>query len=137
MNAELIMFVAGISSFVLTSAWVMSRHLRERYAIGWMAASSILMLVGIFPASVMRLAEVVNMSYAAFALLIVGTIGYVLFFSITITLSRLMRMNVDLAQKVAFLELELRQAKELQGGNTETTEHGEYPYERKIGSVHG
>ena len=110
MNAELFMLVGGTFGFLLTLYWVRSRDLREKYAVGWMLVAAILLLCGLFPSVIMRLADASRLSYPAAVLFVALTFIYGYAFSVSVSLTRQHRTSHRLVQQVALLEERLRRA---------------------------
>lgn len=108
MNAERLMMLGGIASFVLTVYWVRNRDLREKYAVGWTALAGLLLLLGLFPEGIMWFAERSRLSYPAAVLFLALGVIYVFSFVVTVSLTRQYRANVRLSQEVAILEERLR-----------------------------
>jgi hypothetical protein len=107
------MFVGGLSAFVLTIYWVRSRRLRERYAIGWLILATALLLCGVFPGGIMRLAEAAHLSYSSAVLFVALTAIYCFSFLVTVSLTRQHRHSTRLLQELALVksrlaELEMR-----------------------------
>lgn len=101
MNAEQLMLIAGISAFVVTLIWVRNREIREKYALWWVLISSCLLLLGIFPRTIMGLADAWKLSYPAMVLFVGLTLIYSFAFFVTVSLSRQYRRNMQLAQELA------------------------------------
>lgn len=104
MTAERLMFVGGVSAFLLTIYWVRSRRLRERYAIGWLVVATALLLCGMFPGAIMRLAETAHLSYASAVLFVALTAVYCFSFLVTVSLTRQHRQSTRLLQELALLK---------------------------------
>jgi hypothetical protein len=104
MNAELLMLLGGVTAFCLTIYWVRGRELREKYALLWILAAVVLLLVGLFPDVLKRLAEACHLSYPAAVLLIALTAIYVFSFTVSVSLSHQHRRNVRLTQELALLK---------------------------------
>jgi hypothetical protein len=104
MNAETLMMVGGISAFMLTVYWVRSRGLRERYAIAWLLVAVLLLLCGLFPHVIMRLADATRLSYPSVVLFISLAAIYFYSFFVSVSLSRQYRRNVRLMQETAILK---------------------------------
>jgi len=104
MNAELLMLLGGVTAFCLTIYWVRSRELREKYALLWILAAVVLLLVGLFPDVLKRLAEACHLSYPAAVLLIALAAIYVFSFTVSVSLSHQYRRNVRLTQELALLK---------------------------------
>lgn len=108
MNAELFMLLGGTIGFLLTLYWVRCRDLREKYAVGWMLVATILLLCGLFPSVIMRLADASRLSYPAAVLFVALTFIYGYAFSVSVSLTRQHRTSNRLLQQVALLEERLR-----------------------------
>jgi hypothetical protein len=78
-------------------------HLKERYALLWLATAGAGLVLGVFPGLYIRLCELLRFQYITllFALYFFFTLGLVLSFSIVI--SRLSERNRELTQEVALL----------------------------------
>src|SRR5579885_2053173 len=108
LSAELLMLVGGVFAFALTVYWVRSRELREKYAVGWLAVATLLLLIGLFPGVLMHLAELAHLSYAAAVLFVALAAIYVFSFMVSVALSRAYRREVRLTQEIALLEERIR-----------------------------
>ncbi|HVW02184.1 MAG TPA: DUF2304 domain-containing protein [Planctomycetaceae bacterium] len=108
MDAERLMLVAGIAAFALTIHWVRSRELRERYAIGWISLSVLLLIAGLFPDILKRLAELCHLQYPSAVLFLALGAIYTFSFFVTVSLSHEHRRSVRLSQEVALLEQRVR-----------------------------
>lgn len=108
MTAELLMLIGGVSSFLITVRWVRQRHLREKYAVGWLAVATLLLLCGLFPRIIMSWAESAHLSYPAAVLFVALTLIYPFSFFVSLSLTRQYRRNVRLMQELALLEQRVR-----------------------------
>ncbi len=108
MNAERLMMIGGIASFVLTIHWVRNRDLREKYALGWTALAALLLVVGLFPGLLMTFADSAHLSYASAVLFLALGIIYMFAFLLSVSLTRQYRSQVRLTQEVAILEEKIR-----------------------------
>ena len=108
MDAERLMLVAGVAAFALTIHWVRSRELRERYAIGWISLSVVLLISGFFPDLLKRLAELCHLQYPSAVLFLALGAIYTFSFFVTVSLSHEHRRSVRLSQEVALLEQRVR-----------------------------
>lgn len=77
--------------------------LKERYALLWLATSTVGLIVGFFPGLIVSMARVMHFQYLTvlFSLSFIFTLALVLSFSIVI--SRLSDRNKHLTQEVALL----------------------------------
>jgi hypothetical protein len=107
MTAETLMLAGGVTAFLLTVYWVRSRDLREKYALGWLAVASLLLLLGIFPELIMGFAERARLSYPAAVLFVALTLIYLFSFTVSVSLSHLYRRTIRLTQEVAILKQRL------------------------------
>lgn len=108
MNAERLMMLGGIGSFVLTLYWVRNRDLREKYAVGWTALAGLLLILGLFPEMIMWAAQTSHLSYASAVLFVALGLIYSFSFVMTVSLTRQYRANVRLTQDLAIMEERLR-----------------------------
>ena len=109
MNAELLMLVGGCAAFMLTVYGVRSRDLREKYAIMWVTVAFLLLLCGLFPQSIMRLADASRLSYPAMVLFVSLAAIYAFSFTVSVSLTRQYRRNIRLTQEIAILSHRLEQ----------------------------
>ncbi|OWK43966.1 DUF2304 domain-containing protein [Fimbriiglobus ruber] len=109
MNAELLMLLAGCAAFVLTIYWVRNRDLGERHALGWLLVAFVAMMCGLFPRTLMSLAEASHLSYPTAVLFISLGVAYLFAFAVSVALTRLHARYVRLLQETALLEHRIRQ----------------------------
>jgi hypothetical protein len=114
MNAELLMLIGGVGAFVLTIYWVRNRTLREKYAVGWIAVATLLLLLGLFPGIIMTFADASRLSYPSAVLFIALAMIYAYAFFASVSLSRQYRRSARLAQELALLEHRLRRLEQSQ-----------------------
>ena len=132
MNAETCMLIGGTVGFLVTLYWVRSRNLREKYAVGWLLVASVLLIVGLFPRSIMMLADASRLSYPAAVLFVALAMIYAFALSVSVTLSRLHKTNRRLIQRVALLEQRLSS---VESHDTETANGSEEREYEEIGSA--
>ena len=108
MNAERLMLLGGLAAFALTVSWVRRRSLREKYAVTWLGVATLLLLCGLFPEGIERLAEGARLSYPAAVLFVALAAVYLFAFGVSVSLSRMHRRNILLTQELALLEERLR-----------------------------
>ena len=111
-NAEFLMLLGGVGAFVMTLYWVRVRELRERYAIGWLAVATLMLLTGLFPEVLMKIAREARLSYPALVLFVALGLIYMNSFFVSVALTRHYRWNVRLTQQMALLEERLRRLEE-------------------------
>ena len=107
-NAERLMFLGGLVAFLITIWFVRKRDIREKYALTWIAVSFLVLLGGLFPKTVMQLAQDLHLSHSAFVLYIALGFGYLYAFGLSISLSRQFHRNRRLTQEIALLEERVR-----------------------------
>lgn len=78
-------------------------RLKERYALLWLAAAGASLIIGLFPALIVRIAQIMRVQYltVAYGVSFLFLLGIVLGFSVVI--SRLSERCRDLAQEIALL----------------------------------
>lgn len=116
-NAEFLMLLGGIGAFVMTLYWVRVRELRERYAIGWLAVATVLLVTGLFPEALEGIARRVHLSPPALVLFVALTLIYLNSFFVSVSLTKQYRWNVRLTQQMALLEERLRRLEGEKGVN--------------------
>lgn len=104
MNAERLMMLSGIASFVMTLYWVRNRELREKYALGWTALAVLLLVAGMFPEGVKWFADWAHLSYGVAVLFVALGLIYVFSIMLTVSLTRQYRAHVRLTQDLAIAE---------------------------------
>lgn len=114
-NAEFLMLLGGTGAFLMTLYWVRVRELRERYAVGWLAVATLLLITGLFPEALKDLATWAHLSYPALVLFVSLGLIYLNSFFVSVALSKHYRWNVRLTQQMALLEERLRRLEEAQG----------------------
>jgi hypothetical protein len=114
-NAEFLMLLGGVGAFVMTLYWVRVRELRERYAIGWLAVATLLLVTGLFPKVLKDLADWAHLSYPALVLFVALGLIYLNSFFVSVQLTKSYRWNVRLTQQMALLEERLRRLEETKG----------------------
>ena len=121
-NAEFLMLLGGCGAFAMTLYWVRVRELRERYAIGWLAIATLLLLTGFFPDVLKDLADRAHLSYPALVLFAALGLIYLNSFFVSVALTKQYRWNVRLTQQMALLEERLRRVEEAKGVKPEAAE---------------
>ena len=85
----------------MTLYWVRVRELRERYAIGWLAVATLLLLTGLFPEVLEGIADRAHLSYPALVLFVALGLIYLNSFFVSVALTKHYRWNVRLTQQMA------------------------------------
>lgn len=100
-------FYALIGLLFMTIVYkkVKKRNLSEKESIFWMIGATLILILGIFPNILIRLAEMLHIEYAPSLLFLVGIVFvYLLVFRLTIYVSILKEQVKELAQRNAILE---------------------------------
>jgi hypothetical protein len=108
LKVEYFMLLGGLAAFLITLYWLRKRELREKYALGWLGISLLLLILGLFPAILMKTAHLLHFSYAALASFITAGFFFLFAFSVSISLSRQHRKNIKLTQEIGLLENRIR-----------------------------
>jgi hypothetical protein len=111
-NAEFLMLLGGCGAFIMTLYWVRVRELRERYAIGWLAVATLLLITGLFPEKLKAIADWAHLSYPALVLFVALGLIYLNSFFVSVALTKHYRWNVRLTQQMALLEERVRRLEE-------------------------
>ena len=108
--------VLSVMLFVLILELVRREHLKERYALLWLATSGLGLVIGIFPGLIVWFAETFH--FQMISILFVVSFLYVLgiVLSFTVIISRLSERNRRLAQEVALLAHRVQRMEENRSG---------------------
>ena len=88
---------------------VRRRRLLERYALTWLAAGLILLVLAVWRGALKSLADLLGIAYPPNALFLVGfAFGLLLLLNFSLAVSRLTDQTKILAQRLALLEERLR-----------------------------
>jgi hypothetical protein len=111
-----ILVTAGL--FTLVFELVRRRRLMERYALVWLGASSILLVLAIWKGLLNEIAHAIGIYYAPSALFVIA-FGFilVLLLNFSLVISRLADQNKVLAQRIGMLQQRL-EAQERAGAAT-------------------
>ncbi len=119
LRVSVIASVAAIVMLGVIFELIRRRHLRERYALIWIATGIVLLTLALWRQGLNTLARWVGIKTyppsVLFAALIFFMLLLVLHFSIV--LSRLSDQNVTLAQKLALLETQLQEREQAQAAS--------------------
>jgi hypothetical protein len=118
LRVSIIASVAAVVMLAVIFELIRRRHLRERYALIWVATGIVLLVLALWRQGLNTLARWVGVKTyppsVLFAALLFFVLVLVLHFSIV--LSRLTDQNVTLAQKLALLESRLREREQADSG---------------------
>lgn len=106
---------------VLLLVWVLASvrraHIRVEYAVSWLAAALVLLVIFEWPAGQRWLADAIGLEDPPLALLmIVGAVFLVVLFRLSMIISRLKDSNIATMQRVAILEFRLAAIEKNQNG---------------------
>ena len=97
--------IFAVGLFVVVLVTLRRAHIRVEYSVSWLAAAVALFILSRFPAALTAVANLVGLSEAPLALLImVFSVFLVVFYRFSVVISDLKDANIALAQKVAILE---------------------------------
>lgn len=105
--------------FVLVLELVRRRRLMERYALLWLLASAVLLLLAVWRGLLNRIAETIGIYYAPSALFVIA-FGFilVLLLHFSLAVSRLSDQNKILAQRLGIMQDRLDQIERREGAAT-------------------
>ncbi len=141
-QAQIVALVATLAIFLLILELVRRRRLVERYALLWMAAAVVLLVLAIWTDGLDVLADAMGIQEPANAIFILafGTV-FLLLLNFSVATSRLSEETKILAQETARLEQELRVARgELPSANGDSAAAGgaeEPPDDRPVRTEEG
>ena len=106
---QLVAIVATAGLFVIVFELVRRRRLMERYALLWLFATAVMLLLAAWRDGLEKLSSTIGIAYAPSALFAVG-FGFVLVLLLhfSLAVSRLSDQAKVLAQRVALLEKRMR-----------------------------
>ncbi len=108
----------SLSFLIVIIFMIRQGKLKEQYSFLWLALSLLMLIISIFPSTLDRVADLIQVSYAPsliFSLAILGILFILL--HLTIAVSTLTERTIKLAQTVALYEEQLNQ---LQGTNEQS-----------------
>lgn len=109
---QIVAVVVTLSLFLGVFELVRRRRLMERYALLWLISTSVLLLLAAWSGLLERVADVAGVAVPSNALFVVGfAFVLVLLLHFSLAISRLSDETKVLAQQVARLDQELREAR--------------------------
>lgn len=113
LGQHLIALVFSISLLVVIVQLIRHRRLREEYALVWLIAGVVILVLSAFGGLVRLMASLVEVSYPPTLVLVVGLLfALVIILSQSVTISGQADRMRDLAQTVALLERRVRQVEQ-------------------------
>lgn len=111
-KAQVIALIATIAIFLLILDLVRRRRLAERYALLWLSAAVVLLVLAIWTDGLNVIADAVGISEPANAIFILAfSVAFLLLLNFSVATSRLSEETKILAQETARLDQELRAAR--------------------------
>jgi hypothetical protein len=112
--------LAGVAIFGVIFELVRRKHLQERYALLWLLAGVVVLLLAVWRGLLTMLSEAAGIFYPPATLFAVGFLFVLLMLlQFSITVSRLSRQNKILAQRLALLQQERERDVEVAGKEPE------------------
>ena len=110
------LFIGTISIlfFIATFEFIRKGHLREEYAILWLA-TSIVAILSLWPGLVTFLSGLTGLYYITAVLAIIFTFVIAVLMHYSITISKMKETNKELVQRCALLEVRLRALERAEG----------------------
>lgn len=108
---RLLHWTTGLSVLLilLVLGSVRRAHIRVEYSVAWLIASVALLALSLSPALLERAADTLGLMYPPTALLLIAGAAFLLvFFRISVIISKLKDDNIALAQRLAIVEFYLR-----------------------------
>ncbi len=94
---------------LLVLSSVRRAHIRVEYSVTWLVASVALLLLSLSPTLLTAVAHTLGIDYAPVALmLIAGSAFLLVFFRVSVIISKLKDDNIALAQRLAIVEYHMR-----------------------------
>jgi hypothetical protein len=104
----------SIVLIVLVLSSVRRAHIRVEYSVSWLIASIALLVLSLNPALLESASGLFGITYAPVALLLIAGATFLLvFFRLSVIISKLKDDNIALAQRLAIVEYHLRNGRDL------------------------
>jgi hypothetical protein len=95
----------SIILILMVLASVRRAHIRVEYSVSWLVASLALLVLSLNPGMLQVAARAFGIDYAPVALLLIAGAGFLLvFFRVSVIISKLKDDNIALAQRLAIVE---------------------------------
>ena len=119
---RIVPLLVAVSVALAAVELIRRRKLREEYAMLWLVASVVLVVLAAFPTSLMWLANTIGVYYTT--LMILASFGFLslVVIHLSVAVSRAADNERDLAQKLSLLAQRLEQL-ESKSGDDPTTDH--------------
>jgi len=110
MNFHSVWFCIGLVTILGTLVSLRREHIRTEYSVSWLAVGIFLTTLAAWPALLDRISGRIGIDPEVFFLLAGGALISALVFEMTRVVSRLTDQNVMMAQRIAILEFQMREA---------------------------
>ncbi|WP_018758690.1 DUF2304 domain-containing protein [Paenibacillus terrigena] len=112
LKLQLILIIGALLCLFYLINLIRKYKLELKYSMLWLAVVLVIVLLALFPSSFVVISKIMGIEMAVNALFLVSIFfGYVLIFSLTITLSRSSMKIKELTQEVGLIKNELLQLK--------------------------
>lgn len=111
---RLLHWTTGLSVLLilLVLGSVRRAHIRVEYSVAWLIASVALLGLSLSPTALEQAAATLGLTYAPVALLLIaGAVFLLVFFRISVIISKLKDDNIALAQRLAIVEFRMQNGK--------------------------
>jgi hypothetical protein len=103
----------SIILIVMVLASVRRAHIRVEYSVSWLAASIALLGISLNPSVLIAASSLFGIDYSPIVLLLIaGAVFLLVFFRLSVIISKLKDDNIALAQRLAIVEFYLRHDRE-------------------------
>ena len=109
---RIVLVVLGLGLLALTLNLIRKRHLREEYAVLWVATSVMILLFVLFSGLLFRVAAWLNLDHVVLMLLIVFVFLMAIVLHYSVVISRHSEREKGLSQELALLKDELENLRE-------------------------
>lgn len=106
---QIILIISSLAFLLFIIFMIKNKSLQLKYSLLWFVLSSFFIIISFFPKIGAKLAALLHVETPSNALFLgILAIVIIILFSLTITLSKLIKQIVNLTQQVALLENELK-----------------------------
>lgn len=103
------LFLLATAIIVISTLYALRRaHIRVEYSVSWLVVGLVLFLCALFPGLLARVSFGVGLDPQTRFMILAGGLALALLFEVSLAVSRLRDENVQLVQRMAILEFQLR-----------------------------
>jgi len=106
---QIIIGVISIGFFIVTFEFIRKRHLREEYAILWLATSFAIAILSLWPGLIDIISKITGFYYITAILIIIFVFVIAILMHYSIVISKIKDMNKELVQRYALLEHKIKE----------------------------